>query len=78
MKTESKPKTRMCKLREFRDLTQKQLAYKAKLHRVTYNSIETGKITLAADDAALERIAKVLGFTVAELLSPEKLTVEID
>lgn len=58
------------KLRSQQGLSQEQLAEKANLHRTYIGMIERGEKNITLEN--IEKIAKALGITLAELMNLEK------
>lgn len=58
------------KLRTQQGLSQEQLAEKANLHRTYIGMIERGEKNITLEN--IEKIAKALGITLAELMNLEK------
>jgi transcriptional regulator with XRE-family HTH domain len=58
----------MRRLRKARGMSQEKLAFDAEIHRVNISKIERGQHSLSLDN--LFWIARALGVTAAELLTP--------
>ena len=58
----------MRRLRKARGMSQEKLAFEAEIHRVNISKLERGQHSLSLDN--LFWIARALGVTAAELLTP--------